>query len=907
MGSLHHEASSLVASFAIIRRPGYYTSQPSDYYRSGAESGGVWLRGNAKLRIVAGTAVDPRDFDLLCDGCDAAGNRLVSAPLFKRRAPGVDLTLSSPKSVSVLYAAGDPDVRASIADAERAAVEAVLRLIENEVRLARRGRDGVRREAALFVASVFTHSEARPETHADGTVLASVQRHHHVCIPSICERFDGTFGAIDTAGDIRSWKKAFGATFRLQLSAELERRGYAIEHSEDDWRWSIAGVPPQLCEYFSARRSAIERELAKAGLTSGAAPAAAAAVARNSRRAKEEINDANRFAQWHEAIRRLEFEPENIVAAAREAGRRLTIARQSENPIARIQRVAAAVPTELTEHEATFSRRHVIETVCNALVGTAASVDDALKHVGGLMSGGAIVSLGESRDGPVLSTPEMIAIERRLVETAVDLAQTRIAAPDPAHVRHLCRQSGLSNEQTNVALTATSGRRLVSILAPAGSGKSTALNAIARAIESMGGDRAGVRYAVCGASVSWRASLDVGASVAVPSLAIDALLARIDRRAAQGRPAFDRKTVLLVDESGLQSSIQLARLLELVDRGNEVAGNSGGKNNLSALVMVGDDRQLRPVGPGHAIRLVRDAIGAVSLSQIYRQRESWARDAVLAFASGDAKSGLAAFHERGLIALHDQLKSAVDALVDDWSTARLTSPGERLIVLAKTNAESRAVGAALRNRLRSEGLVGQREIVLPAADASGNAHSLSVAVGDHLVALRRVDRLGVVNGTALQVERIKTSRLTKAVQITARCGDRRITFSPTEFADAKGRIRLANGLVSTAFRAQGLTVDRAFVLLTDRLDRHDAYVLASRSTVETRWYGARNGIDAGIRATCEDLDQTIDDVRRLDYLAERLSRERIKSTTLDLVDVAAIAQQHAARTRSRASELSHEL
>ncbi|MFX8637252.1 hypothetical protein ABTM28_21220, partial [Acinetobacter baumannii] len=79
---------------------------------------------------------------------------------------------------------------------------------------------------ALFVAGVFTHSEARPETHADGTVLASVQRHHHVCIPSICERFDGTFGAIDTAGDIRSWKKAFGAAFRIQLSVELHHRGF---------------------------------------------------------------------------------------------------------------------------------------------------------------------------------------------------------------------------------------------------------------------------------------------------------------------------------------------------------------------------------------------------------------------------------------------------------------------------------------------------------------------------------------------------------------------------------------------------------------------------------------------------------------------------------------------------------
>ena len=906
MGGLYHEASPLVASFAIIRRPSYYTSQPSDYYRSGAESGGVWLRGNAKLRIVAGTAVNPRDFDLLCDGCDAAGNRLVSATLFKRRAPGVDITLSSPKSVSVLYAAGDPELRASIADAERAAVEAVLRLIEREVRLARRGKDGLRRQYALYVASVFTHSEARPETHADGTVLASVQRHHHVCIPSICERFDGTFGAIDTAGDIRSWKKAFGAAFRLQLSVELQNRGFAIDRSEDDWRWSVAGVPAQLCEYFSARRSAIERELAKAGLTSGAAPAAAAAVARKSRRAKEEINDAGRFAQWHEAMHRLGFEPESVIAAAREAGQRLALARQPEDPGARIQQAAVAVPSELTEHEATFSRRHVIETACNALVGTGASVEDTLKHVDDLMADGAIVSLGESRDGTVLSTPEMVAIERRLVETAVELAQARIAAPDPTHVRHLCRRNGLSEEQTNVALAATSGRRLVSILAPAGTGKSTALNAIARAFESMG-NRAGAGYDVCGASVSWRASLDVGASVGVPSLAIDALLARIDRRAADGRPAFDRKTILLVEESGLQSSVQLARLLELVDRGNEGAGNLDGESNLSGLVMVGDDRQLRPVGPGHSIRLVRDAIGAVSLSQIHRQREPWAREAVLAFARGDAESGLAAFHERGLIDLHDQLKSAVDALVDDWSVARLTSPAERLIVIAKTNAEARALGTALRNRLRSEGRIGQREIVLPAADASGNAHALPVAVGDQLVALRRVDRLGVVNGTALEIEVIKTSRLTKTVQITARCGDRRITFSPSEFADAKGRIRLANGLVSTAFRAQGLTVDRAFVWLTDRLDRHDAYVMASRSTAETRWYGARNSLDAGIRASCDDLDQTIDDARRLNYLTERLSRERIKSTTLDLVDVAAIAQQHAARARSRVSELSHEL
>lgn len=113
----------------------------------------------------------------------------------------------------------------------------------------------------------------------------------------------------------------------------------------------------------------------------------------------------------------------------------------------------------------------------------------------------------------------------------------------------------------------------------------------------------------------------------------------------------------------------------------------------------------------------------------------------------------------------------------------------------------------------------------------------------------------------------------------------------------------ANGLVSMAFRAEGLTVDRAFALLTDRLDRHDAHVLLGQPA--RRDGTARNTIGAGIRASSEDPEQNIDNARRLNYLAERLARERGKTTTLGLVDV--VAQQHSKRTQSRAREPSHEL
>jgi conjugative relaxase-like TrwC/TraI family protein len=887
----------LVASFGVIHRPSYYTSQPATYYQVDADAGGIWLRGNDRLGVVQGSAVDPVVFDRLCEGCDADGNKLVKTPIFKRRMLGVDITLSSPKSVSVLYAVGDPALRDSIASAERAAVEATIRMIEKEIPLARRGRDGLRRQHALFTVAVFSHSEARPEVHADGSELASVQRHHHLCLPSICEvrdpsgDFDGTaqstFLGINSVA-LRSWKKSLGACYRLQLATELQQRGFAIDRDEDGWRWSIAAVPEAVCKYFSARRTAIEAELAKAGLTSTQAPAVAAAITRNNRRAKEADQSVDRFARWRKAVEELGFDPDNIVASARDAGRDAAAQNEAADLQDLIRLRMAVVPAALTTSEATFERQHLVEAACNALVGTGASVAQAAQETDSLIESRAVVELGETRNGPVLSTPAMVAIERRLVETSVDLARARVTAPNPDLVRRLCQRDGLSEEQLQVALTATSGRRLTCVLAPAGSGKSTVLEAIARGFEAEG-------YKVRGASVAWRAAIDLGQSVQIPSIAVDAMLARADARVAEGQPAFERKTVCVVDESALQSSPQLGRLLDHINNSRS-----------SILVLVGDQAQLRPIGPGHAIRLVRESVGAATLTQIHRQREIWAQEAPQAFARGDAKAALEAYSSRGLIEFHDGLKPTVEALADAWQEARLAAPNDKVIVLAKTNAESRAVASVLRDRLKRDGTLGKREILLPAVDASGNAHTLPIAVGDHLIALRRNDRLGVVNGSPLMVQRINVDHA-KAITISARRGDDIISFTPDDFADAKGRVRLANGLVSTIFRSQGVTVDQAFILLNDRYDRHDAYVCTSRSRSKNLLYCSRKTIDAAIRAETGEYGDSLDDTARIEHLARRLSRERVKTTTLDLTDIAKYAQRHADRARQRETGLSHEL
>jgi conjugative relaxase-like TrwC/TraI family protein len=468
----------LVASFAVIKSSAYYTrqSQAVSYYADN-EAAGIWLRGHGALGVAAGDRVDTTDFDRICAGLDRVGKPLIKASA-KPHMLGIDITLSAPKSFSVLYAAAPSDLRLSLAEAERSALEAALKLIEQEIPLSRRGHNGKRREHAKFVAAVFTHSEARPERHADGEVFADCQRHHHVCLPSISERADGTWGGIDSRR-LRIEKKSLGAVFRLQLASALQARGFAIEQADDGWSWSITGIPQALTDYFSARRASLEEELADAGLTSGQAPALASAINATDRRAKEHVSLDQLTVQWHAAIERHGYSPEQIVGAVFEAGRE-----QARVPLdlsaARSQRLAA-VPAKLTEFQATFSRRELIEANANALVGTGAGLEDVLDGATRFIASEAVLERAQTPEGAVFTTPQMLAAERALVALVQRNATTFVLAPDAASTDQILAVSGLNAEQEHVVRQATRGARLVLIQGGAGTGKSTSLKAVTSA------------------------------------------------------------------------------------------------------------------------------------------------------------------------------------------------------------------------------------------------------------------------------------------------------------------------------------------------------------------------------------------------------------------------------------------
>jgi conjugative relaxase-like TrwC/TraI family protein len=123
----------------------YYLSQVAsgldEYYSGLGESIGRWV-GTAATGLGLEGDVSGEDLRAVLaglvpgTGLTPNGERLRVHP---RRVPGFDLTFSVPKSVSVVYALGDPLVQAAVVDACERAVGDALAWLEREACHVRRG------------------------------------------------------------------------------------------------------------------------------------------------------------------------------------------------------------------------------------------------------------------------------------------------------------------------------------------------------------------------------------------------------------------------------------------------------------------------------------------------------------------------------------------------------------------------------------------------------------------------------------------------------------------------------------------------------------------------------------------------------------------------------------------------
>jgi ATP-dependent exoDNAse (exonuclease V) alpha subunit len=162
-----------------------------------------------------------------------------------------------------------------------------------------------------------------------------------------------------------------------------------------------------------------------------------------------------------------------------------------------------------------------------------------------------------------------------------------------------------------------------------------------------------------------------------------------------------------------------------------------------------------------------------------------------------------------------------EQLVADWWSVRQP---ERSVMLAYRRAD-----VAELNRSARELMVESGAVRGPELEIAGRAFG----VGDRVLLRRNDRRLGIANGDRACVTAVDVERR----QLAVRVADRDVVL-PLDYFDRPGRPAVQHGYAMTGHAAQGLTVDRAFVLATEETSREWLYMAMSRGRLENRIYGA---------------------------------------------------------------------
>lgn len=676
-----------------------------EYYAGTGELPGRWMGRGAEVLGLSGE-LDGEALDAILDGRDPlTGTRLTERTA---KVIGYDATFCAPKSVSLLFALGPPETAAEVRAAHDAAVDAAFAAYQEITARVRRGHGGSTVvEADGFVAAAYQHRSSR---------AGDPHLHTHVLISHVgYTRSDGRWTAVD-GRLVFPWAKPCGHLYESALRAELTRR-LGIEWGPvRNGIADIAGVPRRVIDAFSQRRAEIEAHLEDKGRSSARAAQWANYATRRPKDRDTMAEDL--FAEWRARAEELGV-TRATVSGWTGRGREREPRPVSDHEVARLFEFLAG-PAGLTERRSSFDRKAAVRAVSDAF-GQGADVGTVLALVDQFLASDRVVALPvaarsgqvvRGRDGstrPVeadlarYSTPELLALERRLVDDALARRGQGVGIVGDVQLKlALLGRSDLSAEQRALAIAlTTSGNGVDVVVGAAGTGKTTALGLARTTWES-------ARHRVVGCALAARAAAELHAGAGIESFTIDKLLAAAERDG--GTLAAD---VLVCDEAGMVGTRQLAGLLDLAQR------------NGTKVVLVGDHRQLPEINAGGAFAALAEELGPITLRQNRRQVEKWERTALGALRDGDPDRAVDAYLAAGRVRVADNSGDIYDAMVADWAAAR--ARGEDVLMLAGRRSQVDALNRRARAEMVDAGLLGAESL---------QAGGRDFRVGDDVIAGR---------------------------------------------------------------------------------------------------------------------------------------------------------------------------
>ena len=812
---------------------------------------------------------------------------------------GYDLTFSPVKSVSALWAVAPTQVAHAIEKAHDAAVVDALAFIERDVLFTREGRNGARQvETRGLIGTAFTHRDSRaddPDLHTHVAVANKVQTgsgkwlsiygkvlHEHVVAAS---------ETYNTALE-RHLVETLGVTF-------VERPGVSTGSTTGNRKRparEIEGVSAELCERWSQRRTSIavrQRELAREFKRARGRPPTPVESVALAQQANLETREAKHEPRSY-AEQRQTWRSEAVDALGSERNvdsmlsRALRPMPRPEQKVTRSWILAAAerVVAEVESRRATWQVWHLRAEAQRQVRGAAVPADRMAEVVEWIVDdavGRLSINLTPERD-PIneptalrrsdgtsvyrhtgrdhYTSLRVLEAEQRIVEAAGRFDGLTWSADDVEQSVLAAILDGVPlnrGQQDMVTALATSGARVQLALAPAGSGKTTAMQVLASVWTEGGHNAVGLAPSAAAA-----AALAEATGMPCETLAKVAHDLRPDADSSLVT-SIGAGTLVVIDEAGMADTLTLAAVIEYaVARGSSVR-------------LIGDDRQLAAIGAGGVLRDIAATHGAVRLDELVRFADPAEAEASLALSEGD-QSALGFYLDNDRVHVGNADRS-VDEVFEAWQRER--AGGLDCLMLAPTRELIRELN------LRAQAARGPVGASAPLSDGCA-AH-----VDDVVISRRNDRRLGVSgtdwvkNGDRWQVEAVRADGGLAVRHLASRLH----ATLPADYVAAHVEL----GYASTVHTAQGITTDVVHGFVTGAEDRQLLYTMLTRGRVENHAHLVLGSDETHVLPSPTD-DRALTATEVLEGILAR-DGAAVSATTAQATGASPEAQLHDAVTR----------
>ena len=814
---------------------------------------------------------------------------------------GFDLVFTPSKSVSIAWGLGDKQLRKEIEAAHEHAIQDVVRHLENNVIMTRRGHNGVRQidTKSGIIGTKFRHYDSR---------AGDPNLHDHVVIANRVEGADDKWSSID-GRTLYQYGVECSELYNSRVQQYVtEKTGLQFEPRMQNGKpiHEIVGISDETIRTFSSRRGDISAKLnrvkEKFVADNGYEPSEkqliklaqqatlATRPAKSEARSLEDLH-TEWVAQAHALSEHgvhvpvdhqladmlknasLNYE-QSVLQGARQEAYSTSVEAHTDVVLSRLEETRS---TWRRTHINAETSRYVRELGLNekqdqgliSSIRQSVTEDSLPLHIKDtrLTPHEYLRKDGTSQyqriDSELFTSERVLAAENKILDAA-SRAVIPASTVDIFELAAQKRRTELAEQGHSLPVGqeamarafATSDKLLVVGIGAAGAGKTSSTRLAVDAIEASGNRVIGMAPTAAAAAVM-RTEMRIDADT------VDKFLT--DWQSGKASVDVRPGDVLLVDEAGMIATPKMEKILTLAqERGALVRA-------------LGDYRQLSAVGSGGALRLVDREIGAVHLDELFR------------FKNPEEAASTIALREPPLVGTDKPFEwykennrvvaGDADAMIEDVFRKYSTDiqAGKQSIMIASTNEAVTKLNDLAQTHAIEHGQV-STDAGAVALHNSSRAH-----LGDTIVTRKNARRLVVNSGQDF----VKNGDLWTVTDLH---DDGRITAQHTGHG---GKVTLPAGYVqesvelgyaATIHRAQGSTVDTAHALVDASTDRAGAYVALTRGRENNQLYVA-------LAADGEKRDDVLDRITGA-YERDLTVHETVDQLRAEHRNIASLIAQH---------------